>query len=89
MAMTLLPIFITLALLAVHLNRAAFWMPEGIKGFWLDTRIVAQGSKVMLIASLLASLFAQIVFSKEMALIIVSTLFVGHLGLMLGASAKK
>lgn len=89
MNMTLLPILITLALLAVHLNRAAFWIPEGIKGFWLDTRAVAQASKIMLIASLLASLFAQAIFSKEVALIIVSTSFVGHLGSMLAASARK
>lgn len=89
LTLMLLPILITLALLAVHLNRAAFWVPQGIKGFWLDARIMAQASKGLLIASLLASMFAQIVVSREVALIVVSTLFVAHLGFMLGASGKK
>lgn len=87
--MMLLPILITLALLAVHLNRAAFWAPQGIKGFWRDTGIVAQASKGLLIASLLASTFAQVVVSREVALIFASTLFVAHLGFMFGASAKR
>jgi hypothetical protein len=85
----LLPTIITMALLVVHLNRAAFWVQEGIKGFWLDTRIMAQASKVMLIASLLASLFAQIVVSREVALAVVSVLFIAHLGFMLGVSMKR
>jgi hypothetical protein len=87
--MALLPIFIALTLIAIHLNRVAYWVPGGIKGFWQDTRLVALVSKVLLIISLFASLFLQLLLPKEIVFTIVVGFFMAHLVFLLWLSMKN